>query len=184
MLTVVVVEGHEAVEVAGGVDLRTFAQVFQDQRRGALRLAFAMTGDEQLAEEVVAEAFARTFRQWAAGRVRDPDAYVRGAVVNEVRTAWRRLAVRRSHAARERRVESATSSGIDRVADADMLQRALAALPPRVRAVVVLRVVEDLSEQQTAAALDCSVGTVKGYLSRGLERLRETLAASEWNSDE
>src|SRR5260221_11660134 len=132
MLTVVMAEGHDEVEVIGEVDLRTFAQVFESQRHSALRLAYGMTGDAQLAEEVVAEAFARTFRQWAAGRVRDPDAYVRRAVVNEVRTAWRRLAVRRSYLARERHVERTTSSGVDRIADVDMLQRALASLPPRV----------------------------------------------------
>src|SRR4249920_1531517 len=115
MLTVVVAEGHDPVEVIGGVDLRTFAQVFENQRHGALRLAYAMTGDAQLAEEVVAEAFACAFRQWSAGRVRDPDAYVRRAVVNEVRSAWRRLAVRRNFLARLRHVEHTTPSGIDRI---------------------------------------------------------------------
>ena len=165
MLTDVAAEEHEPIEVVAGADtdLRTFAQVFEDQRVGALRLAFAMTGDAQLAEDVVAEAFARTFRQWSRGGVREPDAYVRRAVVNEVRTTWRRLEVRRRPAARER--PATVPSGIDRVADADLLERALATLPPRVRAVVVLRVVEDLSEQRTAAALGCSVGTVKAYLS-------------------
>jgi RNA polymerase sigma-70 factor (sigma-E family) len=182
MLSVVVAEGHDSVEVVGRTDLHTFAQVFEDQRRGALRLAFAMTGDAQLAEDVVAEAFAHTFRRWASGGVRDPDMYVRWAVVNEVRTVWRRRQVRRRYAARER-VELTASSGMDRVADADLLERALATLPPRVRAVVVLRIVEDLSEQQTAAALGCSVGTVKGYLSRGLERLREALTANEGDSN-
>ena len=177
MLTDVAAEEHEPTEVVGGTDLRTFAQVFADQRVGALRLAFAMTGDAQLAEDVVAEAFARTFRQWSRGGVRDPDTYVRRAVVNEVRTTWRRLEVRRRPAARERPVPA--SNGIDRIADADMLERALLTLPPRVRAVVVLRVVEDLSEQQTATVLGCSVGTVKGYLSRGLERLREVLGPNE-----
>ena len=183
MLTGGFTEGHDAVEVSRGSDLRTFAQIFEDQRRGALRLAFAMTGDAHLAEDVVAEAFARMFRQWAAGRVRDPEMYLRSAVVNEVRTVWRRLQIRRRYAAGERSGELTTSSAFDRVADADLLQRALATLPPRVRAVVVLRVVEDLSEQQTAAALGCSVGTVKGYLSRGLDRLRAALTASEGDSN-
>jgi RNA polymerase sigma-70 factor (sigma-E family) len=182
MLADVVAEGHNPVEVAPGTDLRTFAQVFADQRVGALRLAFAMTGDALLAEDVVAEAFARTFRQWSRGDVLDPDTYVRRAVVNEVRTTWRRLEVRRRHAARERPTTT-SSSGIDRVADADLLERALATLPARVRAVVVLRIVEDLSEHQTAAALGCSVGTVKGYLSRGLERLREALGSDEGCGD-
>ena len=184
MLVAVVGERHDAVEILGGTDLQTFAHVFARQRTGALRLAFAMTGDAQLAEEVVADAFARTFRRWASGGVRDPDLYVRRAVINEVRTAWRRLAVRRSYLSRQRQEEETMTSGIDRIADADILQRALATLPPRVRAVVVLRIVDDLSEQQTAAALGCSVGTVKGYLSRGLDRLREQLAANDGEVDE
>ena len=182
MLADVVTGEREPIEALGSPDLRTFAQIFEEQRRGALRLAFAMTGDAQLAEDVVAEAFARTFRQWAAGRVRDPDSYVRRAVVNEVRTTWRRLEVRRRHDAGEHHVDLTTSS-IDRVADVDVLQRALATLPPRVRAVVILRVVEDLSEQQTADALGCSVGTVKGYLSRGLDRLRDALGGQEGSSE-
>jgi RNA polymerase sigma factor (sigma-70 family) len=142
-----------------------------------------MTGDAALAEDVVAEAFARTFRRWRQGAVRDADMYVRRAVVNEVRTTWRRLEVRRRHAARERQVPVSPFGGVDRVADADLLERALATLPVRVRAVVVLRIVEDLSEQQTAEALGCSVGTVKGYLSRGLQRLRAALEDSEGDSD-
>jgi RNA polymerase sigma-70 factor (sigma-E family) len=182
MLTDVIADGHDSVEVVAGSDLRTFGQLFEEYRQPALRLAFAMTGDADLAEEVVAEAFAHVFRQWKTGRVRDPGTYVRRAVVNEVRTTWRRLQVRRIYAAAERRVESSTSSGTDRVDDADLLRRALATLPPRVRAVVVLRVMQDLSEQQTAAALGCSVGTVKGYLSRGLGQLRESLAASRGDS--
>jgi RNA polymerase sigma-70 factor (sigma-E family) len=183
MLTSVANE-HDTVEVATSGDLRTFAQVFESQRRSALRLAFAMTGDAGIAEDAVAEAFAQTFRRWQRGEVRDPDAYVRRAVVNEVRTTWRRLEVRRRHAAHERGAPASSPDGIDRIGDADVLRRALATLPVRVRAVVVLRVVEDLSEQQTADALGCSVGTVKGYLSRGLDQLRKTLQDNSGSSDE
>ena len=182
MLADVTAKEHDPIEAVDSTDLRTFAQVFEDQRRGALRLAYAMTGDAQLAEDVVAEAFAHTFRHWIGGNVRDPDTYVRRAVVNEVRTTWRRLEVRRKHAARERHTEPTTSDAVHRIGDVDMLQRALASLAPRVRAAVVLRVVEDLSEQRTADALGCSVGTVKAYLSRGLERLREALDPNEGSS--
>jgi RNA polymerase sigma-70 factor (sigma-E family) len=160
---------------AGGRDLGSFAALFESERRSALRLAYTMTGDTTLAEDVVAEAFARTYERWAKGKVDDPGAYVRRAVVNEVRSSWRRLAVRRKHAAKERRVEPSTAARADRLADADVLERALTSLPARQRAVVVLRVVEDLSEQDVAAALGCSVGTVKSHLSRGLARLREAL---------
>ena len=82
-----------------------------------------------------------------------------------------------------RYVESSTVFRTDQVADADVLQRALATLAPRQRAVVVLRVVDDLSEQDVAAALGCSVGTVKSYLSRGLVRLRDALDVNEGGLD-
>jgi len=85
----------------------------------------------------------------------------------------------------ERHAEPATSSGIDRVADADMLQRALATLPPRVRAVVVLRVVEDLSEQQTAAALGCSGRDRQGIpVTRPRAVTGNTRRENERNADE
>ena len=71
----------------------------------------------------------------------------------------------------------------DQVGDADVLQRALSTLAPRQRAVVVLRVVDDLSEQDVADALGCSVGTVKSSLSRGLDRLREALTVNQGVSD-
>jgi RNA polymerase sigma-70 factor (sigma-E family) len=174
--------GPEAIDVAPRADLRSFAEIFEEQRPRALRLAYGMTGDAALAEDVVAEAFARTYRQWVKGRVDDPSAYVRRAVVNEVRNTWRRLAVRRRHAATQHGREPVTIARDERVADADLLQRALAGLSPRVRAVVILRIVEDLSEVQTAETLGISTGAVKAYLSRGLDRLRETIAAKEGDS--
>jgi RNA polymerase sigma-70 factor (sigma-E family) len=162
------------------VPLRSFAEVFETQRPGALRIAYAMTGDPQLAEDVVAEAFARVYGRWVKGGITDPDAYVRRAVVNEVRMTWRRLAIRRRYAQTQPvRNEAVTPSGSDSVDDVDLLQRALATLSPPVRAVVILRIIEDLSEQQTADALGCSKGTVKSHLSRGLDRLRTALAADE-----
>jgi RNA polymerase sigma-70 factor (sigma-E family) len=171
------------VAKATSLDLSAFAARFESQRGSALRLAYAMTGDAGMAEDIVAEAFARTYERWVKGKIDNPDAYVRRAVVNEVRSTWRRLAVRRKHAARERHVEPSTAFRADSIADADVLQRALSTLAPRERAVVVLRVVDDLSEQDVAAALGISVGTVKSYLSRGLERLRESLRENEGDDD-
>ncbi|MDQ1510928.1 MAG: hypothetical protein QOG50_2772 [Actinomycetota bacterium] len=164
-------------------DLSAFAEIFEAQRPSALRLAFAMMGDTASAEDVVAEAFARTYERWTKGEIENPSAYVRRAVVNEVRSTWRRLAVRRKHAARERHVEPSTVFRTDQIGDADVLQRALATLAPRQRAVVVLRVVDDLSEQDVAVVLGCSVGTVKSYLSRGLARLRDALPVNEGDLD-
>jgi RNA polymerase sigma-70 factor (sigma-E family) len=171
-------EPHPA-DLAGGRSLRSFAEVFEEQRPRALRLAYAMTGDALLAEDVVAEAFARVYASWLRGGVRDPDAYVRRAVVNEVRTRWRRRAVQRRHLPTTAAREPSTPSTAESVADIDRLQHALSTLPPRVRAVVVLRIVDDYSEHRTAEVLGCSAGTVKSYLSRGLERLRKELSTGE-----
>ena len=68
------------------------------------------------------------------------------------------------------------AGGSDAVADRDVLRRALAQLPPRQRLAVVLRHYEDLSEQQTAALMGCSTGTVKSLTSRGLAGLRARMA--------
>jgi RNA polymerase sigma-70 factor (sigma-E family) len=164
---------------ASSSDLSAFAELFETERAASLRLAYAMTADAGAAEDVVAEAFARTYERWVRGKIDNPSAYVRRAVVNEARSMWRRLAVRRRHAARERHVEPSTAFRADQIADADVLLRALSTLAPRQRAVVVLRVVDDLSEQDVADALGCSIGTVKSSLSRGLDRLRDALTVNQ-----
>jgi RNA polymerase sigma-70 factor (sigma-E family) len=182
MVPAVAGELPEVVKVSA-CDLGAFAELFETERPAALRLAYAMTGDASVAEDVVAEAFARTYERWVKGKIDNPSAYVRRSVVNEARSAWRRLAVRRKHATRERHVEPSTAFRADQIADADVLQRALSTLGPRQRAVVVLRVVDDLSEQDVADALGCSVGTVKSSLSRGLDRLRDALTGNQGVSD-
>lgn len=174
MVPAVAGEVPEVTKMASS-DLNAFAELFETERAPALRLAYAMTGDAAVAEDIVAEAFARTYEQWSKGKVDQPGAYVRRTIVNEVRSTWRRVAVRRRHAARERRVEPSVPFRGEQLADADILQRALVTLTPRQRAVVVLRVVDDLSERDVAVTLGCSVGTVKSHLSRGLERLRDAL---------
>ena len=67
------------------------------------------------------------------------------------------------------------------MADRDQVLRALATLPARQRAVIVLRYLEDLSEAQTSAVLGCSAGTVKSQASRALARLRDVVGAQQEN---
>ena len=156
-----------------------FVALFVDQRAGALRLAALLLGDADLAGDVVADAFARMYPHWRQGQVDDPTAYLRKAVVNGVRGRWRR---RRTaphvEALRDDDgipvVDLATAAS-DRLA----VRGALLSLPPRMRAAVVLRYLDDLSEAETAAALGTSVGTVKGYVARGLVRLRAALDDDE-----
>jgi len=136
-----------------------------------VRLAFALTGDWSLAEELGQEAFVRAWRSWGSIRSQQSaPAYLRATVINLARTSLRsRLREIRAwrEAATRRQAEAAVSP--------DVL-RALARLPPRKRACVVLRYYLDLSEADTAAALGISVGTVKSQTARALARLRPLLA--------
>jgi RNA polymerase sigma-70 factor (sigma-E family) len=145
-----------------------------------VRLGYALTGDTGHAEDLAQAAFARAYASW--GRVRragDPDAYVRRIVINEHRNRFRKRRV-----PEELRGDLADAPPGGQVAgpgpepgEQQALLDALRALGPRQRAVVVLRYWLDLSEAETAAALNCSVGTVKSQASRALATLRKNAAA-------
>ncbi len=142
-----------------------------------VRLAYALTGDAGHAEDLAQAAFARAYASW--GRVRragDPDAYVRRIVINEHRRRFRKHRV-----AEELRDDLAdTASGQQEgPEERQALLDALRSLGPRQRAVVVLRYWLDLSEAETAAALNCSVGTVKSQASRALATLRKNATAQD-----
>jgi RNA polymerase sigma factor (sigma-70 family) len=141
-------------------------------------LAFVLCGDRHVAEDVAAEAFARVWPHWRAGRVADDRSYLRKAVVNEVRSRWRRRAVERREE-RRHRVEPAATPAAERGGDHDVVVRAMATLPASQRAVIALRFLEDLSEAETAQLLDMRVGTVKSQTSRALARLRLVLDEEE-----
>ena len=145
-----------------------------------VRLGYALTGDVGHAEDLAQAAFARAYASW--GRVRragDPNAYVRRIVINEHRGRFRKHRV-----TEELRGDLGETAGWQRPApeehqaldDRRALLEALRALGPRQRAVVVLRYWLDLSEAETAAALNCSVGTVKSQASRALAALRMNAA--------
>jgi len=146
-----------------------------------VRLAYALTGDAGHAEDVAQAAFARAYASW--GRVRragDPDAYVRRIVINEHRSRFRKHRV-----AEELRGDLGETLGGEQQGpeERQALLDALRALGPRQRAVVVLRYWLDLSEAETAAALNCSVGTVKSQASRALATLRKSAAAPDGTRD-
>ena len=123
---------------------------------------------------MVAEAFAKVLPQWRRGRVYEPYAYLRRAVVNVATTRGRRRVLE----TREERRRSGSGRGAGRldevVAERDVVQ-ALRCLPVRQRAVLVLRYYDDLPEREVADLLGLSVGTVKSHTARGLERLRVEL---------
>lgn len=162
---------------------------FQDyvlaRRRALLRSAWLLTGDWHAAEDLVQTALIRCHPHWSRIASDSPDAYVRKAMINAHTSLLRR----------RWRGERPTANPPDRAdrdvyADADSRQTliaALAKLPARQRAAVVLRFYEDLSENDTAAVLGCSVGTVKSQTSKALTALRANgvlLHGIEISSDE
>ncbi|MFN2588955.1 MAG: SigE family RNA polymerase sigma factor [Actinomycetota bacterium] len=148
-----------------------FEELYAAHGRDALRLAYLLTGSREEAEDLAQEAFVRILGRF--GDLRKPDVfrtYLMRTVTNLARSGFRRRDVERRH-----RGELATSDA--GVADPDLARRdevarALARLPHRQRAALVLRYCEDLSEQQTAEVLQTSVKAVKALVTRGLAAMR------------
>lgn len=145
----------------------TFDEFARSRMPALLRFAHALTGDPHTAADLVQDALERTVLAWPrVTRQDDPEAYVRRAIVNKHISRWRRL--RREHLT----ASVPETSYVPAAGHDDDLWAALTTLPPRQRAVIVLRYYEDLSEAQTAETLGCSVGTVKSQASKALAKLR------------
>lgn len=135
-----------------------------------LRYAHALTGDASRAEDLVQDALAGLYRHWARVGHDDPYAYARRSVLHGHQGRWRRLW----------RWELSRAEVPDRVAvdEIDLSDRraavraALDRLSAGQRAVIVLRYLEDMTEQQAADALGVSIGTVKSQAARAMARLR------------
>jgi RNA polymerase sigma factor (sigma-70 family) len=164
----------------GDLYLRAFADM--------VRLARVLVDSPETAEDLVQDAFVHLHRHW--GGVRDPRAYLHRSVVNACRSHHRRAWRERSRGPRaegpsgssgvtdgDRQggdvVDGAAEQG--RADDADVLGAALATLPYRQRAALVLRYYADLPDAEIAIALGCRPGTVASLVHRGLERLREVV---------
>jgi RNA polymerase sigma-70 factor (sigma-E family) len=159
--------------MAGDLDLDVdFAGLYQSQVDGLVRLAFLVCGNSAVAEDAVSSAVARVLVRWRAGRVHDPAAYLRRAVINEVTGGFRRRRGERRALDRRDAARPEETAQEDQIADRDLLWRALDQLPLSQRVVIVLRLYEDLGETETAAVLGINVGTVKSRLARALQRLR------------
>lgn len=139
-----------------------------------IRLAFLLTGDRALAEDLVQEAFARLVGRLR--HLRDPGAfghYLRRTIVNLATSHFRRRRVERAYL---ERLARDPVPGTNPNEDLDQtMHEALLALPERQRAAIVLRFYEDLSDVQTAEVLRCSAGTVRSLVSRGMRTLRSSL---------
>jgi len=155
------------VELAGSSGL---GELYRAHAPEALRVAYLMTGERALAEDLVQDAFVRCIGR--LGNLRHQDsfpAYLRQTVLNLARMHFRRRKTERS------RLESVVASTVDQgpdLAEVESVRVALLELPYRQRAAIVLRYYCELPDAETAVILKCAVPTVRSLISRGLERLR------------
>lgn len=144
----------------------SFEQYVAARRGALLRTAYLLTGSHQDAEDLVQVALVKAVPHWK--RIADhPEPYVRKILAREAVSRWRTRRWREVH------TDQVPETPVDGpVEDRVALQQALAALPPRQRAVIVLRYYEDLTEAETARTLGISLGTVKSQARDALTRLR------------
>lgn len=152
-----------------------FEQFVAGSGRRLLRTAVLLVGDLGHAEDLVQVALERTARHWTKldGA---PEAYARVVLARLATDRWRRSSSRVGEVLGQT-PEPATQDLATNVVTRQALIAALRTLTPRQRAVLVLRYLDDLSEQQTAQALGVSTGTVKTTASRAIARLRQTIPA-------
>lgn len=151
-----------------------FDEFFRATWARMFRTAYGVAGDRATAEDALQSAYAKAFASWgrvrAAGR---PEAYVRRMVVNEVLDVRRKGWWRRERPLHDERPPDAASPEVSST-ERDVVWRAVLSLPPRQRAVLVLRYYEDLSEADIAETLGVTRGTVKSQASAALAALRAT----------
>jgi RNA polymerase sigma-70 factor (sigma-E family) len=156
----------------------TFEQFAVARLPSLLRYAVVLTGDRDLAQDVVQEVLARTQVRWKRISEADsPEAYVRRMVLNEF-LSWRRSwAARNVHAVGERLVDLDDARGGVRdhahhIVEADALWARLATLGRKQRAVLVLRYYEQLDDNAIADLIGCTPATVRSQASKALKTLR------------
>jgi RNA polymerase sigma-70 factor (sigma-E family) len=154
-------------------DRVAFGEYVRSRSQALLRAAQAMTGNRADAEDLLQATLVKAYQSW--DRIDDPgalDTYVRRVMMNTHISGWRR-----------RRVDEYPTdelpdapSGEDATGDTDLrdvVQRALDRLPRQMRAAVMLRFYDDMTEPEVAAALGVSVGTVKSTVARAVAKLRK-----------
>jgi RNA polymerase sigma factor (sigma-70 family) len=152
---------------------RGLDELYRRHAPDAIRLAYVLTGDAHVAQDLAQDAFVRL--GWSLLHLRRPDAFgasLRKTVVNLARMRFRRE--RTERAALTRGAPISIGEEAD-AADREAIRRAMRTLPDRQRVAVVLRFYEDLSYDQIAEILRCRPGTVGSLLSRAMQTLRTEL---------
>jgi RNA polymerase sigma-70 factor (sigma-E family) len=159
-----------------------FAEFVATRSKRLMRLAYVLTGDQHSAEDLLQNTLIKTAAHWT--RIHSaPEAYVRRAMYHE-QVSWLRRRARRRETAMAQVPEPAAGADAVGVEARLMLREALRALPPRRRAVLVLRYLEDLPESQVAEILGCSVGTVRSQNHKAVTQLRLALPSLDPASTE
>jgi RNA polymerase sigma-70 factor (sigma-E family) len=170
-------------ELTGGAvdaEVEGFVQFVEARQRSLQRTAWLLTGDWALAEDLVQTALVRSWPRWERIRRRDdPEIYVRRAMVNTW-SSWRRRRWRSEHPSGAVPDGPAAGDLAAETAARVAVRGALGRLTDRQRAVLVLRVFDDLSEAQVAQVLNCAIGTVKSTMARAVARLREDPQLAEF----
>jgi RNA polymerase sigma-70 factor (sigma-E family) len=162
-----------ADEVDPSNDLRVLYELHASE---AGRLAYLLTGDRHLAEDLVHEAFIRAGLRFAHLRSTESfPAYLRRTIVNLCRSHWRRESVRRAFVQRTRPPEPSYQPDLGQRSE---VASTLRQLSPRQRMAVVLRYYEDLSEEQAADMLGCSTAALKSLIHRAKDTLRGELGGT------
>ncbi|TDC39724.1 SigE family RNA polymerase sigma factor [Micromonospora sp. KC213] len=151
-----------------------FTEFVQAHGDRLLRFARLLVPDAGDAEDVLQLALLRLTRHWSR-RLEAPEAYVRIALVNLAKDRGRRRHLVPVPVEADPGVLRAGPDHAEAIAARTHLDQILAALPPRQRVTVVLRVIDGMSEAETAAIMKCSLGTVKSNLARGLQKVRAAL---------
>jgi RNA polymerase sigma-70 factor (sigma-E family) len=162
MTTTSVVDSGDRVDPEAGASFDEFVAA---RSRALLRTAYLLTHDHALAEDLLQTALTKAWFAWK--RIHgEPEPYVRKILVNTYASWWRRKWNG------EQPTEVLPEGTVEETGEPTDLWTAMERLPRRMRAVVVLRYFEDLTEVQTAEVLGCSVGTVKSQASKALAKLR------------
>ena len=164
-------------------DEQDFTEFVQARGDRLLRFTRLLVPDAAEAEDLLQTALLRLTRHWSR-HLDSPEAYVRATLVNLAKDRGRRSHLIPVPVQAEPDLLTAGPDHAEAIAARAHLDQILAALPPRQRVTVVLRVVDGLSEAETAALMQCSPGTVKSNLARGLDKVRTALESSLASTEE
>ncbi|HEX5016930.1 MAG TPA: SigE family RNA polymerase sigma factor [Actinomycetes bacterium] len=152
-----------------------------DRGQSLLRLAYLLTGDAHLAEDLTQDALAKAYRHWTrVCRADHPEAYVRRILVREQLSWWRRSSRRESpHPSPMDGREPVVEDRYPSLEQSEMAATMLDSLPKKQRTVLILRFHLDLSDDEIAVLMNTSPSTVRSNASRALATLRGSVSALE-----